>query len=313
MTRVAPAHGVMFHHFHGGQHPAGQGSMSAQDLADMIEFLGRENIVPARDWMERALKGTLKGGELCLTFDDGLRCQWDVAYPVMKALGLDAFWFVYTSPLEGRLERLELYRYFRTVKYPEIAVFYRAFDAASASGPDAAAVATALAGFEPSSYLKDFPFYTDADRRFRFVRDKALGPARYAAVMDRMMAEAGFSTEGLAAKLWIDDAVVTRLNSEGHVIGLHSHTHPTELCRLAPAEQEREYLLNSAHLGRVIGKAPAAMSHPCNSYDGDTLALLARLGLKFGFRANMAMAASHGPLEHPREDHANVLKVMRSS
>ncbi len=312
MSEIVP-HGVMFHHFHGGAHPAGQGSMSAQDLEAMIEHMGRKNIIPAREWMERAMLGRLRPGELCLTFDDGLRCQWDVAYPVMKALGLDAFWFVYTSPLEGKIESLELYRYFRTVKYPDVGDFYRAFDAAAAAGPHAKAVAEALAGFDPAAYLKDFSFYTDADRRFRFTRDQTLGPARYNEVMDAMITAAGFSTKGLAAKLWIDDKVVKRLHAEGHVIGLHSHTHPTQLCALPPAEQEREYRLNSIHLARVIGKAPTAMSHPCNSYDAGTLDFLKGFGLDFGFRANMAMADAHGPLEHPREDHANVLKAMRPS
>ena len=309
----SPPHGVMFHHFHGGPHPAGQGSLSTQDLADMIDFLGRERLLPARVWMERAASGRLRPGELCLTFDDGLRCQWDIAYPVLKSLGLDAFWFVYTSPLEGTLERLELYRYFRTMRYPDVGDFYRAFDAVSSVGPDGTAVATALADFEPTSYLKDFAFYTNADRRFRFTRDQILGPERYAAVMDAMIAAEGFPTEGLAAKLWIDDEIVVRLHAEGHVIGLHSHTHPTQLCRLEPAAQEREYRNNSTHLARVIGRAPRAMSHPCNSYDSSTLALLARLGVDFGFRANMAMAGRHGPLEHPREDHANVLQSMRTS
>lgn len=287
--------------------------MSAEDLEAMVAHLGRRNILPAREWMERAALGRLRPGELCLTFDDGLRCQWDIAYPVMKALGLDAFWFVYTSPLEGNVERLELYRYFRTVRYPDVANFYRAFDAAVAASPHAAAIEEALAGFAPAEYLKDFAFYTDADRRFRFTRDKALGPARYNEVMDAMMAATAFSSKGLAAKLWIDDEVVKRLHAEGHVIGLHSHTHPTQLCALPPAEQEREYRLNSAHLARVTGKAPTAMSHPCNSYTDSTLAILKGFGLDFGFRANMAMAAVHGPLEHPREDHANVLKAMRSS
>ena len=285
--------------------------MSAQDLADMVAFLGRENIIPAREWMDRALSGRLRAGELCLTFDDALRCQWDVAYPVIKSLGLDAFWFIYTSPLEGRLERLELYRYFRTICYPDIGDFYRAFDAAALAGPHGAVVAAALERFDPAAYLKDFPFYTEADRRFRFVRDQTLGPYRYCKVMDRMMAESDFLTEGLAAKLWIDDSVVARLHAEGHVIGLHSHTHPTQLCRLDLAEQEREYRLNSEHLARVIGQVPTAMSHPCNSYNAGTLALLARLGLAFGFRANMAMTAGYGPLEHPREDHANILNAMR--
>ena len=55
------AHGIMFHHFHGNGHPVVQGSISGEDLADMVEFIGgRANILPANEWMEKALKGSLK-------------------------------------------------------------------------------------------------------------------------------------------------------------------------------------------------------------------------------------------------------------
>ena len=55
-----------------------------------------------------------------------------------------------------------------------------------------------------------------------------------------------------------------------------------------------------------------AMSHPCNSYSPYTLALLRQLGVRIGFRANMARA-QHCSLEHPREDHANLLASIRRS
>ena len=74
----------MFHHFHDGRHPAGQGSLSAHELADVIRFLGPARILPAREWLTRALAGTFDRGDLCLTFDDNLRCQYDVALPVLR-------------------------------------------------------------------------------------------------------------------------------------------------------------------------------------------------------------------------------------
>jgi hypothetical protein len=55
-----------------------------------------------------------------------------------------------------------------------------------------------------------------------------------------------------------------------------------------------------------------AMSHPCGNYSGETLAILAGMGIKKGFRSNMAVDGIRSALEVPREDHANVLAEMRA-
>ncbi|MFQ5806996.1 MAG: polysaccharide deacetylase family protein, partial [Phycisphaerae bacterium] len=120
-------HGIMFHHFHDDRHPAGQGSLSADDLAALIRFLEPGRFLPAREWLRRAVAGTLDNQHLCLTFDDNLRCQYDVALRVLGDFGLTAFWFLPTSALQGRLQRLELYRAFRVRYFDEIDDFYEAF------------------------------------------------------------------------------------------------------------------------------------------------------------------------------------------
>src|SRR5690348_4468616 len=119
--------GIMFHHFSDAVHPRGQGAISEDDLVCMIRFLGRENILDAPEWMDRALAGRLGEDEVCLTFDDALRCQYDVAAPVLADFGISGFWFVYSSVFEGGLEPLEIYRYFRTVAFPDIDAFCDAF------------------------------------------------------------------------------------------------------------------------------------------------------------------------------------------
>jgi peptidoglycan/xylan/chitin deacetylase (PgdA/CDA1 family) len=246
---------------------------------------------------------------LCLTFDDNLRCQFDVALPVLRRQGITAFWFVYTSVLQGNLERLELYRLFRTLHYPAVERFYDAFFAAVFASGLGAAAAERLHGFRPADYLREFPFYSDADRSFRFVRDEVLGEPRYFEVMDGMMAARGVNPRELSRELWMDEAALRTLHGQGHVIGLHSHTHPTRLGEL-PAEQQRnQYATNHAILSGILGEKPTAMSHPCNSYSADTEPILRSLGIRVGFRANMAQAR-HGMLEHPREDHANLLRRM---
>jgi hypothetical protein len=80
------AHGVMFHHFHDDRHRRGQGSISAEQLVELIEHLGRNDILPAQEWMRRAAVGALTDTDTCLTFDDALRCQYDVALPVLRDL-----------------------------------------------------------------------------------------------------------------------------------------------------------------------------------------------------------------------------------
>jgi len=74
----------MFHHFHSDKHQTGQGSLSAEDLDEMIGHLDPERILGAGEWMDRAKKNNLGENDLCLTFDDALRCQYYVALPVLK-------------------------------------------------------------------------------------------------------------------------------------------------------------------------------------------------------------------------------------
>ena len=172
------AHGIMYHHFHDNQkHIVGQGSISAETFNDMLDFYGKDhNIIGAGEFLQKSEAGTLSPADVCLTFDDGLLCQYDVAYPVMKDRGLTAFWFIYTSPLDGVIEKIELYRHFRFSKFSDIEDFYSAFfNIVAANDPEAMA---AIHSFDPDQYLKEFPFYTPNDKRFRYMLDRVLGVSK---------------------------------------------------------------------------------------------------------------------------------------
>jgi peptidoglycan/xylan/chitin deacetylase (PgdA/CDA1 family) len=312
MPTVMP-HGVMFHHFHDDRHPHAQGSIDATELADLIAWLRLScDILPAADWRARALAGSLGERDVCLTFDDSLLCQYDVAGPVLRDLGLTAFWFVYTSPLVGKAEMLEVHRYFRNVAFDGIDDFYDGFFACLATGEWADDVAAGMTDFDPASYLAEFSFYTERDRAFRFARDRVLGPDRYAAAIDAMMEAAGFDIDAAARYLWMTPDHLRQLIDDGHVVGLHSHTHPTDMAGLPESRQAREYAENLEVLRRLTGGRIDTMAHPCNSYNADTLGVLDALGVSLGFRANPAQAV-HGPLEFPRQDHTILMSEMRAA
>lgn len=304
------SHGLMFHHFWDDRHPQGQGAISADQLSDIIEFVGQERILPAKDWSARALSGRLAPGELCLTFDDALRSQLDVALPVLDHYGLTAFWFVYSAVFQGQAEGLEIYRHFRDTAFESIEAFYQAFDAILAESKHSAEVAAGLEGFRPSDYLADYPFYTDGDRRFRYIRDHVLGLDRYGRVMDLMLVQHGFDIDAAKAQLWMREGDLLDLARAGHVVGAHSYSHPTRMEDLSLDRQEDEYGRNLDHLEALLGSKPVVMAHPCGSYTEATLALLSDLGIRLGFRSNMAQQGGGSQLEWPREDHANILRIM---
>jgi peptidoglycan/xylan/chitin deacetylase (PgdA/CDA1 family) len=299
-------HGIMFHHFHGGSAPRVQGSISAHQLTRIIESLGRQRILSAEEWMRRAATGTLRGQDLCLTFDDNLRCQYDVAYPVLREYGIKAFWFVYTSVLQGGINRLEIYRRFRTTKFGSVEEFYEAFFEAAERSSCARSIEEALRGYDASDRRARYPFYSDADLRFRYIRDRVIGPDRYDEIMEDLIASTGSSLAELSHGLWMDDGCLRTLHEDGHIIGLHSHTHPTRMQDLTPAIQEREYRTNYEYLHQLLGVAPVSLSHPSNSYDSVTLEILRRLGISLGFCDNM-QGGIRSALEYPRQDHANII------
>ena len=284
--------------------------MSAEQLADMIHHLGPDRIVPASEWVSRASVGDLAEDQICLTFDDNLRCQHDVALPVLRDFGLTAFWFISTSVMEGVLQRLEIYRAFRILCFDETNDFYEEFFRTVALSECAEEVEDALAGFQCDSYLSEHAFYSEADRRFRYVRDEVLGARRYEHIMDSLIASKGIELDELATGLWMNGEHVRDLHQSGHVIGLHTHTHPTRVAYLPPQDQFREYRENHSRLTTLLGEPPVAMSHPCNSYNAETLAILRKLGVKVGFRSNMNGGGPHSELEYPREDHAHILREM---
>lgn len=275
----------------------------------MLDLIGLGRILPAQEYLERFRAGLLDADSTCLTFDDNLRCQFDVALPVMDDLGLTAFWFVYSSPLEGVVERLELYRYFRTVAFDTVDKFYRDFFVRAADSPMGPAVDAELRSFDPLSWHPEFTFYTDDDRRFRYLRDGVLADGGYDRIMDSMLAARGFDVDLLVDELWMDERCWRELVDRGHQIGLHSHSHPTAMSDCSVAVQRNEYEQNSRAIARVTGTRPTTAAHPCGSYSLDTLDILESLGVELAFAVSGGVRY-HPHLEVQRVDSADLLAAV---
>ena len=232
MTEIAPrkpyTHSIMFHHFHDEQtHPVGQGSLSSHDFSEMLDWLAdRYKILDADEYRSRLENKTLAPSDICLSFDDALLCQVDLAVFIFEQRGIRAFFFVYSSPFCGDPDRLEIYRYFRTTEFDDIDQFYEAFFAETRARY-AIEYQEATFSYDAATYLSSFPFYTAHDKWFRFLRDKALGKDKYESIMNGLMSTHRFDAALASKKLWMSDEHIKALSHFGHVIGLHSYSHPT--------------------------------------------------------------------------------------
>ncbi|MDP6476365.1 MAG: polysaccharide deacetylase family protein [Nitrospinaceae bacterium] len=304
-------HSIMFHHFHSDVHPMGQGSISSQDFERMLDWLGTQYcLLSASDYFEKAISGLLKNDDICLSFDDALLCQYEVAVPILEQRNLSAFFFVYSSPLEGVPDLLEVLRFFRTTEYEDIDDFYEEFFSLVKFNDEKSYLKNHTE-FLKLNYLKDFLFYSDNDKWFRYMRDVVMGKVEYEKTMTQLMESKNFDVSAIIDRLWINDSHLKTLVNMGHIVGLHSYSHPTTMHTLSSQEQETEYKKNQRHLqSNLENNEILSMAHPCGNYSEATLEILNSLGIKIGFRSSMSIPFVKSLLEIPREDHANVFKEM---
>ncbi len=304
-------HGLMFHHFHSNFHPKGQGSISGETFENILEFYSKNyNIISADIFYNRFMKKNLEDTDVCITFDDNLKCQYDIALPVLDKYSLKAFWFVYTSPLDGVYEKIEIYRYFRSKFFKKFEEFYDSFFQFLKNKSEFFYVFELLDNFDHQKYLSEFSFYSKEDKIFRYTRDKILGEKKYFKIMDSIIKESGLKlNDDLHKSLWMDKTDLKDLSEKGHIVGLHSHSHPTNMGEKSFDFQNENYKTNKHILEDVVKKDVFSMSHPCNSYNNDTLEILTNFNIEIGFRANM-ITAFNSNLEIPRIDHAEILKLL---
>ena len=312
-------HGIMFHHFHDdGIYTKGQGSIDKDDFYKIINFIGRKNILDADVFFEKFKNNKLRENEVCLTFDDGMKCQIDIALPVLEELKIKSFFFVYTSLFDGKPDNLEIFRYFRISYFDNIDEFYDSFY--KTSNLD-------LKDFfkkydHEIKYRKSkYPFYSIEDIKFRLVRNNFLTKNQYEEIMFLMFNEKKFDYKDFYKKLLFQKSDLQNLNSLGHLIGLHSHNHPTMLEKLNYDEQKNEYEKCISSISNILGKPKneiKCMSHPCGSYNDDTLEILKGLGIELGFKNLMTIEKekkmnklNNSSLEIARANHSDILEMMK--
>jgi len=311
-------HGLMFHHFHDQKkHLESQGSITKDEFYRIIRYVGRKNILNAEEFYNKLQLKKLKKTDLCITFDDAIKSQYDIALPVLEDLNIKSFFFVYSSLFSGKPDLLELFRYFRTNAYKNVDEFYRDF--------------FDLVNFDLKKYFmrkrikinqirKKFSFYSENDIKFRLVRDELLTKKEYTKFMKTLFKKKRFDISKIKKKLFFSKQNLVNIKNLGHSIGLHSHSHPTNFDKLKYKDQLLEYKRNINIIKKITDLKKEDikyMSHPCGNYNSTTLKILKDLKIKLGFKQIMTIEKerkmkniNNSPLEIARQDHSNIMRLI---
>ncbi len=304
-------HGLMFHHFSSPTDPCSvQGAINSEEFYLILEYYSKEyNLLGAHEFYERAMADRLEKKDVTLTFDDCLKSQFKVAHPILKHMNIDSYFFAYNGAFNEIPDDLEFYRDFRNNYFDCMEDFYDLF-MKEFSRRHPKDFSEYLKSF-PSDYLSHCNFYSENDRKFRFARDKILFEEKYFLIMESMMKSRNYNKQERKKIIFLSTEDLVEISKNGNIIGLHSSTHPTSIDNFEYSQQLKEYQDNFEFIHGVTGCDPTSMSHPNGKYNADTLQILSALGIKIGFRSNMKQKNFNNLLEIPREDHTNVLSVIK--
>jgi peptidoglycan/xylan/chitin deacetylase (PgdA/CDA1 family) len=241
-------------------------SATARNFDEQMRFLKKHFDVIGINDLGRVLSRG-RGRYVLVTFDDGYRDNYEVAYPLLKAHGVPALFFIAT----GFLDRP------KAPWWDEIAWMIR----------------LSTAEYLPSSPWLSEPVQFDEPWRENAIRTvaaahKALLPGKNAEDFLEFLALAlgtGRYNDPNIAESWMTWDMVRELKAGGMAIGGHTVNHP--ILRRLPAEQQMEEIGECGkRLAAELGQPMRWFSYPFgghDAFDEQTRACLRKQGVQFAF------------------------------
>jgi O-antigen/teichoic acid export membrane protein/peptidoglycan/xylan/chitin deacetylase (PgdA/CDA1 family) len=270
-----PGHGV---------HDARLWSATQQDFDRQLRFLARHVQVVSGDELPAALEAR-RGRHVALTFDDGYRDNYELAYAVLRAHGLPAVFFLAT----GFLDRPHV------AWWDEIAWMARV---------------SPRAGLAPGGWLSA-PLRFEEHGREAAIRAlvgvyQGLPEARAEEFLDWLgeATGAGRADPTAASSTWMTWDMVREMRRGGMAFGAHTVDHPV-LARCSTDRQQREIAGSVARVRDELGEPATLFSYPIgarDTFDERTRVSVRNAGIThaFSFYGGYQRHGRLDPLDIPR-------------
>ncbi len=301
---------IMFHHFHDNKkHVKSQGSLDKDKLYKLIKKIGIKNILSPDDFIHKTKNNKIQNYETCITFDDGIKSQFDVAYPLLKDLKIKSFFFIYSSIFGKKLNLLELNRYFREVCFKNIDQYYQSFYNILNKEIDKKTINKIL-DKKRTLFIKQkkiWNFYSISDLEFRFIRDRVLDRDKFEKISIQLFKKKEFDYKSFNKNIYINKKNLEILSKDENAIGLHSHSHPTNFDKLSYSKQFEELKKNKQILERISKNNIFSMAYPLGRFNSNSLKILKKLKIKIAFLSQPNFQ-DKSPYKTSREDHTILSK-----
>jgi lipopolysaccharide exporter len=251
LSRVPTWRGVLVLCYHRigrpapGVHDPRLWSATQEDFDGQLRFLSRNVQVVSGDELPAALDEP-RGRHVALTFDDGYRDNYELAYPVLRAHGLPAVFFLAT----GFIDRPHV------AWWDEIAWMVR--------GTDQEAATEALLDAYQQQPAEEADAFLD-----RLAAQTGSGRADPIA----------------ASTTWMTWDMVREMQRAGMTFGAHTVDHPV-LARCSSERQQQEIDNSVARLHDELGEPPTLFSYPVGgraAFDDGTRGYLRDAGITHAF------------------------------
>ena len=303
---------IMFHHFHNGKkHIKTQGSFSKDQLYKLIKKIGVKNILSPDEYFYKTKNNKIQNYETCITFDDGIKSQFDVAYPLLKDLKIKSFFFIYSSIFEKKINFLELNRYFREVYFRNVDEYYLNFYEFLEKDISSNVIDKIL-NKNKNLFIKQkkiWKFYSISDLKFRFIRDRVLDRYKFEKISIDLFNKKKFNYRKMNKNIYINKKNLQILSKDGNTIGLHSHTHPTNFDNLSYKKQLEELMKNKKILEKITKNEIYSMAFPLGRYNKNSFKVLKKLRIKIAFLSQPNLK-SKNLYKISREDHTILFKKL---
>lgn len=228
-----------------------------------------------------------RGKYLLLTFDDGYRDNYELAFPVLQATAAKATFFIASGFIDQPRvawwdEIAWMLRQSRLSAIPSCEWFPRGLPLDAETDYPTLAIGAAVRCY----------WSLPTEQTDRFLADLA------------ELTGSGRCPIDSAESIWMTWEMIRELAANGHDIGGHTVTHPV-LAQCSSEQQREEILENRNRLTAELGQAPLAFSYPVGQphmFTETTHTLLSELGYRWGFSfyGNYTRPGAANPFDLPR-------------
>ena len=220
--------------------------VSTRSLAAQLELLGRTYEFVSRDELVSAVAGeqTLPERACVVTFDDGLRCQFELARPVLELLGVPAIFFVAGKPVAER----------RALTVHKIHALRERLDDRLLLER----LAVSADAVDPALAEAHYRYDTPEAARVKYLLNMALQPAERDEAVDALFATEFPDEAAFCRELYMGVEEIAALRGS---VGAHSYGHEP-LTMLSASDLDRDLDRLGALLEGAAGEPIRTFSYP---------------------------------------------------